>query len=127
MSRAYLKSIDLIGELASPLAGQTIVVRVNGIDEAKLRRAVAGDDRWRGALTSSALSLAARVPTAALDLSLPVAARLLQSEYGIDATLTRGPAPPMQGSSELWLGLGLGLGLAGVGWGLLQLVRRPRR
>lgn len=125
----YLDSIDILGESARPgLRSQVIVAKINGIDEEKLRRAVAGDSRWRSAITDGALSLASRAPKAVLDLALPIAGQVLKSEYGIDATLSAANAPPpVRSASELWPGVALGLGLAGAGWGLLHFIRWARR
>jgi hypothetical protein len=114
---ATIGGLDLLGA-AEGLKNQIIVVRINKIDEVKLKKAVDIQGGAKSAATSAALALVDRLPKAALDLALPPTVSYLKDNYGIDAEMVAADAPVPKGRSlsEFWPGVVAGGGAVGIGW-----------
>lgn len=122
-----MRGLDVIGAGES-LASYTILVRVRSVDPAKLRQAIT-DKPWGGAIPG-AIAVVDEIPSAALDIVLPVAKSQLE-KIGIMADLSRTQKPPKAAAkheSAIVLGVGavLGIVLALVGKSLYHLVHPVR-
>lgn len=97
--------LDIIGA-GERLAAYTVMARVRSIDPEKLRRTIT-DKAWGGVIPG-AITVADEIPSAALDIVLPIAQAEL-AKIGITADLSRTEKPPKAaGRRETAILLGVG-------------------
>ena len=108
----------ILGASGDALKGQTLVVRIERVDTAKLKSTVG---KYGGAI-DLALDFADWKPSAAIDIAVPIVRKQL-ADIGIDTTVSAGAVPP-RGSSEFWGGLAVGGVLGGSALAIWKLVGR---
>lgn len=117
IDRAYTANgLDCLGA-GEGLGTRYVTVRVKSIDAEKLRQKVGS--------AVAALPLADQAPDPILRGALPLAARMVKDDYGIDLEWQISKVPPnaksLEENSGLGLGLGIGLGTAAIGWLLWKI------
>jgi len=114
-------SLNLLGALnPTGLKSQYIIVKVNDVDEQKLKGQLGPYGRY----VPSGLKVVDTLPKVVLDTVAPVAAKALKDQYGIDASISFvNAAPPARPKSEFLPGVGAGILMSGLAAGVYWFVR----
>lgn len=109
--------LDCLGA-GEGLGTRYVTVRVKTIDADKLRQKVGS--------AVAALPLADQAPDPILRAALPVAAKMIRDDYGIDIEWQVSKVPvgakPLEENSGFGYGVGAGVGLGVLGWLLWKIL-----